>query len=142
MDVALNTRLIELTRKKSQLQDQIDVINDELNQLRDVIAKQFVQEGTQNWKGQDGSMIFLRRRIYASMKSGIDPQMVCDAMRKNGLDFLVTTKPDTNGIVSWIREREEENSGIFPRSIEDFLPDEVRGLFEFSEQITPAVRGT
>lgn len=134
-------RLVELTRQRKNLEADLDPILEELASVRDAVVAEFVREGTQNWKSADGALVYLNRKLFASMKPGVDPAAACEILRSNGFDFVVETKPSSTKLAAWIREQEQMAEGVLPESLDGWLPEKVRELFVVSEQHVPGVRG-
>lgn len=136
----LCNRLVTLKKRKENAKAELAAIEKEYESVSVATVNAFVENGIQNRKAVSGEMIHIRRTIYASKISEVPQDVVCDALNRNGLGFLVKTACDTAGLKSWIREQEEEK-GPHADGPKGLLPEDLRPFINVFEETSAVVTG-
>ena len=115
-------RNIELRRDNRDLKDRTDRNNAELAQLDKVIIEQFAARRIQQQKMETGETMYVQKSVYASLVRDDDGEHdgAHQALRDNGLEWLVEDKVNSNSLSGWVREQQKQESEI-PEGLLPFL---------------------
>jgi hypothetical protein len=114
-------RLVELEWRREKLEDEIKILKQEIDGIKERVCEHFTQTGTQNIS-IDGRTVYLRRELWASALN-------VDALAAYpGTAPLV--KPTVHGgaLSSWVREIEQLGEDGLP-----ILPPEIKDAVKVSE---------
>jgi len=136
----LCNRLVLLKKRKENAKAELAAIEKEYESVSLATVNAFIENGIQNQKLTSGETIHLRRTLYASKVAEVPQDVVCSALAKNGLGFLVKTACDTAGLKGWIREQEEEK-GPHADGPKGLLPEDLRPFINVFEETSAIVSG-
>jgi hypothetical protein len=126
-------RFARMTEEYRRLKDREKELNGQLEalsfQLRDYLGAQSIQA----YEVAD-YRIYLKRDVWVRAKPGMTQEIVCDALKRNGLGHFVKEQYATSSITGHItgledRHAEELAAGTL-QSVEELLPPEVRAVID------------
>ena len=119
---SLVNRMIELQRKKRERKDEEDRDNAEMKRIEPIISQQFAARQIQQQKNTDGVTVFLQREIWASLVKDENGELedAHQALRDNGLAWLVNDNVNGQKLSAWVREQERQETEI-PKELLPFL---------------------
>lgn len=142
----LARRLIRLTLQRNSLKSDIKAVEEEIATVNTRLADRFRDQGMKSMKLETGTTIHLRDNLYARAKAG-QSEMLCMALREEGMDWAVSETCLTSALKGWIKEQIQEradnggarsNDDLKPQSV---LPDGVQQYIEVYEEAKCVVLG-
>ncbi len=115
-------RNIELRRDNRELKARTEKNDAELKQLDKVIIQQFAARRLQQQKMETGETMYVQKSVYASLVHDEDGEKngAHQALRDNGLDWLVEDNVNSSSLSGWVREQKNQESEI-PEGLLPFL---------------------
>ena len=123
----ISTNLAELTQQLTASDRRIKDLEIELKEekakyarIEPVVLEQFAANNMQNQKLKTGETIYIRHDTYVSLTTEEDGsrEEAHEALRKNGLEFLVKDNVNSTQLSGWYREKVKQEEEI----PEDLLP--------------------
>jgi hypothetical protein len=93
---------VALEKEKADLKLREKTINTRLDELSELITKQFVEDGIQS-TNIDGRTVYMHRDLYASPIGG-DKEAVARALKESDLSQYVREDYNANSLKAYVRE--------------------------------------
>jgi hypothetical protein len=122
-------KFIELTRRRRELEEQLDDVKQEIAVLEQSLIDQFAQEGI-NRVSMDGATVYLKRELWASARDG-DWQRACAALKEAGLGHYVEEKFNVLSLSAFVREVDRNGDQLPPA-----LADAIAVTEKYSLRVT------
>lgn len=139
----LVNRFIELEEMRKSREGEIDEIKKEVAELEPQIMERFENAGMQSMKSKQGTVIYVRRDLWAGAKEGADV-LLLEALKSVGLGDMVKEKVNTQTLSAYIREQEKEQFGANvaakPEEIIGVLPEGLREAVNITEKFSLRTR--
>ena len=116
----LTEQYIEVDRRVKELEIELKEQKELKARIEPVLVEQFSANRIQNQKLQTGETVYIRRDTYVSLVTGDDGghDEAHDALRRNGLEYLVRDNVNSNQLSGWYREKLKQEEEI----PQDLLP--------------------
>jgi hypothetical protein len=134
-------QVIELTELKRTLDQELKNVKEALKVPAEKLLTEFADEGVSSKRHADsGKLAYINRQIWA--RAVADKELACDQLRKAGLGDYVAESFNTHSLSAYFREqiKAAEAEGNAVTDLGDFLPDELRGSIELTEDHVIGVR--
>jgi hypothetical protein len=128
--VALMRDLIRLRDRKDDLKREEKEVDRDIRQKEAGILEYFERSGISN-VSIDGRTLYIHRSQWARGRSDIDPEIVIEALRANGLGDMVKETFSTQTLSSYVRELDREDKS---------MPPGLAEVIDISEKVTVGVR--
>jgi DNA-binding ferritin-like protein len=130
---------IDLEDQRKGKEGEIDKIKERLAELEPQIMERFENAGMQSMKSKQGTVIYIRRDLWAGAKEGADV-LLLEALKSVGLGDMVKEKVNTQTLSAYVREQEKEQFGATvtatPEEILGVLPEGLRGAVHITERFS------
>ncbi len=115
-------RAIELRRENRDLKEKMEANTAELQRMDPVIVEQFAKRQITSQKRTTGETIRIEESVYASLVRDEDGEHngAHQALREEGLEWLVKDKVESNSLSAWVREQRKLETEI-PEGLLPFL---------------------
>lgn len=125
-------RYLDLSRRKSSLEDELGEIKKELGALEETLVETFALEGVQNMS-LDGATVYLHRQVWAAKNdSDVTTQQICEALTASDLSGFVAENFNWQTLSAYVRERDDQG---------EELPEPLARLIHSTERYSLRVRG-
>jgi hypothetical protein len=139
----LVNRFIELEEMRKSREGEIDEIKKEVAELEPQIMERFENAGMQSMKSKQGTVIYIRRDLWAGAKEGAEV-LLLEALKSVGLGDMVKEKVNTQTLSAYIREQEKDQFGANvsakPEEIIGVLPEGLREAVNITEKFSLRTR--
>lgn len=150
--------LIMLDDRKRLLAAETRRVNARMETLRERLDEEWRERGITSERGEDGVLLHRTRgRVFAKVvrpegQKDIDPQVkqaACDALKAAELGDYVAEDFSTASVGSYFRELSDAYDAEqrllpeherTPKDINDFLPDQLHGLIELTDNPTISIK--
>ena len=133
----LVNEFIELEEQRKGKEGEIDKIKERLAELEPVLLERFEHAGMQSMKSQQGTVIYVRRDLWAGAKEGEEVGLLV-ALKEVGLGDMVKEKVNTQTLSAYVREEERDQFGssvkATPEEIVGVLPAALRNVLAVTER--------
>lgn len=139
----LVNEFIELEDQRKGKEGEIDKIKERLAELEPQIMERFENAGMQSMKSKQGTVIYIRRDLWAGAKEGAEV-LLLEALKSVGLGDMVKEKVNTQTLSAYIREQEKDQFGAAvsatPEEIIGVLPEGLREAVNITERFSLRTR--
>jgi len=139
----LVNEFIELDEQRKGKEGEIDKLKERMAELEPQIMERFENAGMQSMKSKHGTVIYVRRDLWAGAKEGADV-LLLESLKSVGLGDMVKEKVNTQTLSAYIREQEKEHFGqnisAKPNEIIDVLPEPLRAAVAITEKFSLRTR--
>lgn len=122
----------QLTAEKRQLQERLKEIEPQLKAMEPMLLSYLGEEGYEMVRIQ-GFTISPHREPWVYPAQGVSRQVVCAALKANGLGRFVKEGFNTRSLTKYVRELEEHYKLLEtgdPQAVINFLPAGLEGILE------------
>lgn len=139
----LVNEFIELDEQRKGKEGEIDKIKERMTELEPLIMERFENAGMQSMKSTQGTVIYVRRDLWAGAKEGAEV-LLLEALKAVGLGDMVKEKVNTQTLSAYVREQEKEQFGANvsakPEQIIEVLPEGLRNAVNITEKFSLRTR--
>ena len=135
IDLSLCHQLVELERKRKTLEKEVKETKKKIEGMWKPILNEMTKAGLRNISLEGGVRLQPTRAVECSKRKGIDMQVIIDALRKCGWEWLIGEQYAPGKLKARIKEIEEERieAGDVPEKMSDLLPENLRSFFNLVE---------
>lgn len=135
--------LVALEIRKEELSRGLKEVNAEIESLWGPILEEMAMGGVLSIPLEEGPRLSKRRDIFCSKASGVPTQLVAQALKAEGLDWMVGESYDSGKLKEHIKALDEAaiEAKDMPDDIAELLPEDLRHLFRVSERTRIVVSG-
>lgn len=139
----LVNEFIELDEQRKGKEGEIDKIKERMSELEPLIMERFENAGMQSMKSTQGTVIYVRRDLWAGAKEGAEV-LLLESLKAVGLGDMVKEKVNTQTLSAYVREQEKEQFGsnvsAKPDDIIQVLPEGLREAVNITEKFSLRTR--
>lgn len=139
----LVNEFIELDEQRKGKEGEIDKIKERMTELEPLIMERFENAGMQSMKSKQGTVIYIRRDLWAGAKDGAEV-LLLESLKAVGLGDMVKEKCNTSTLSAYIREQEKDQFGsnvtASPAEIIGVLPEGLRDAINITERFSLRTR--
>lgn len=112
MNLAGVKKYLAISRKRKQIEEQLEAVKIEMRQWEQTAIERFCQAGVQSIN-VNGSTVWLGRKIVVRALDG-DRDRLCEALRTAGLIDYIDTAPrfNTLSVEAWVKEQMDAGQEI------------------------------
>ena len=141
----LVAQLAQLDRKIKDTQSNLDALKKEREELERLVRQSFVSAGIQSIKLSTGETAYLKRKLYASKRTGIPTEFFVEKLKKAGKENFISEGYNPSQFAAWVRELEIEHKARTDNKplddLESLVPEELKGLVTIYEQVKVSIIG-
>lgn len=134
---------IELDDQRKGKEGEVDKLKERMAELEPQIMERFENAGMQSMKSKQGTVIYIRRDLWAGAKEGAEV-LLLEALKAVGLGDMVKEKVNTQTLSAYIREQEKDQFGANvsakPEEIIGVLPEGLREAVNIMEKFSLRTR--
>jgi len=83
-------QFVKLTQRKKRLESQLAKVKEQLSALEQKLLEEFERKGLQSIHTDTGETVYLRRQLWASLRSDADVSTVLGILQSTGLEYLLS----------------------------------------------------
>lgn len=134
---------IELDDQRKGKEAETEKLKERMAELEPQIMERFENAGMQSMKSKQGTVIYIRRDLWAGAKEGAEV-LLLEALKAVGLGDMVKEKVNTQTLSAYIREQEKDQFGANvsakPEEIIGVLPEGLREAVNITEKFSLRTR--
>lgn len=128
---------LDLDQRIRAKEGELDKLKEARADLEAILLDRFEHAGMQSMKAIDGTVVYVRRDLWASAETGQEARLH-DRLKQMGLGDMVREKVNTQTLSAYIRECEAAGLGRQGTvdEILQLLPPDLRGTVRLSERFS------